>query len=211
MDRQGGCHLAVLTWHPIHQLDCRDVSISIVRQFFRHHLPSHQTVQQYRWIRLFSAWLSHPNLWHLNRRSVSGGVAVGAFCGLIPGPFQMLSAALGSIFFRVNLPTALFTTLYTNPLTILPLYLLAYQLGVIASGAPHSPAVALPVLTWHNGGAELWSWLVSLGKPLLIGLPLLAMTLSLLTFFGVRLIWWVSIQLRWRRRQKNRRTVFEQH
>lgn len=39
--------------------------------------------------------------------------------------------------FRVNLPIALLTTLYTNPFTILPLYVLAYKLGtwVLGQGA----------------------------------------------------------------------------
>jgi uncharacterized protein (DUF2062 family) len=175
-----------------------------MRHFFRRHLPNHQTVQQHRWLRPYAAWLSHPNLWHLNRRSVSGGVAVGMFCGLIPGPLQMLGAAIGSVLFRVNLPTALFTTLYTNPLTILPLYLLAYEVGVVVSGAPHLPVAALPLLTWQNGISELWTWLVNMGKPLLIGLPLLAIALSLLGYLVVRISWRVAILLRWRHRQKSR-------
>ena len=40
-----------------------------------------------------------------------GGVAVGMFCGLIPGPFQMLGAALCCVLFRVNLPLALFMSM----------------------------------------------------------------------------------------------------
>ena len=176
-----------------------------MRNFFRRHLPDHHTVQQHRWLRPFAAWLQHPNLWHLNRRSVSGGVAVGMFCGLIPGPLQMLSAAIVSVLFRVNLPTALFTTLYTNPLTILPLYLAAYEVGIVVSGATPLPPAALPELTWRNGLDELWLWLLSLGKPLLIGLPLLALALSLLGYLAVRISWRLMVQLRWRQRQKNRR------
>jgi len=175
-----------------------------MRNFFRRHLPNHHTVQQHRWLRPFAAWLSHPNLWHLNRRSVSGGVAVGMFCGLIPGPLQMIGAAIGSVLFRVNLPTALFTTLYTNPFTILPLYLAAYELGVIVTGAPHLPVAALPELTWSNGLTELWLWLLSMGKPLLIGVPLLAIALSLLGYLAVRISWRVMVQLRWQYRRKSR-------
>ncbi|MGV8935162.1 MAG: DUF2062 domain-containing protein, partial [Gallionellaceae bacterium] len=73
------------------------------KKYFKKFLPSHDSIRQSRWIKPFGAWLQHPNLWHLHRRSVSGGVAVGMFCGLIPGPFQMLGAALLAVLFRVNL------------------------------------------------------------------------------------------------------------
>ena len=82
-------------------------------------------------IRLFGAPLQQSNLWHLNRRSVAGGVAVSMFTGLVPGsnPVQFAAAAIVSTIFRVNLPVAVFVTLYTNPFTIVPLYYLAYKLG----------------------------------------------------------------------------------
>jgi len=56
-----------------------------MRKFFRKFLPHHETVMSQRWIKPFGSWLHHPNLWHLHRRSVAGGVAIGLFCGLIPG------------------------------------------------------------------------------------------------------------------------------
>jgi len=34
--------------------------------------------------RRFGGFLHHPNLWHLNRHSVAGGIAVGLFAGLVP-------------------------------------------------------------------------------------------------------------------------------
>ncbi len=57
---------------------------------------------------LFGEQLHHHNLWHLHRRSVAGGVAVGLFTGLIPGsnPVQFFFAALFAIVFKVNLPVA---------------------------------------------------------------------------------------------------------
>lgn len=67
-----------------------------MRHLLRKFLPSHDTVQNQRWLKPFGRWLHYPNLWYLNRRSVPGGVAVGMFCGLVPGPLQMISAALMS-------------------------------------------------------------------------------------------------------------------
>src|SRR5262245_32385746 len=99
------------------------------RKYFRKFLPSHESVRNHKYLGKVSGLLHHPNLWHLNRHSVSGGFAVGLFAGLIPGPLQMLTAALLAIPLRVNLPVALLVTLYTNPFTIVPLYVLAYWIG----------------------------------------------------------------------------------
>ena len=65
-----------------------------MRKTLKRLLPDHQTVSANRWLRPFASTLLHPRLWHLNRHSAAGAVAVGMFCGLIPGPFQMLGAAL---------------------------------------------------------------------------------------------------------------------
>jgi len=170
-------------------------------------LPDHATVKQSRWIRPFGAWLHYPNLWHLHRRSVAGGVAVGMFCGLIPGPFQMIGAALLSMLFRVNLPVAMFTTLYTNPFTILPLYVLAYQLGALVTGQNDvsSGHLSIPDMGWSNWYTVLPEWLLSLGKPFALGLPLLALILAVLGYFAVRVLWYWMVMREWKKRAERRK------
>src|SRR5712672_1997136 len=64
--------------------------LTMPRKFFRKYLPDAHAVRSYRLVSLFGRWLQHPNLWHLNRRSVPGAFAIGLFAGLIPGPLQML-------------------------------------------------------------------------------------------------------------------------
>lgn len=176
-----------------------------MRKFFRRFLPHHETVKSHRWLKPFGGLLHHPNLWHLHRRSVAGGVAIGLFCGLIPGPLQMISAALLAVLLRVNLPVAAFTTLYTNPFTIVPLYLLAYELGAWVSGTGNGAVIvhpSFPELHWHSWLAELWIWLALLGKPFLIGLPLFAISLSIVGYFAVRVAWRVAVILKWRARKQ---------
>lgn len=168
-------------------------------------LPSHESIRQYRWLRLFGARLHHHNLWHLHRRSVSGGVAVGMFCGLIPGPLQMIGAALLAVLFRVNLPVALFTTLYTNPITIVPLYWLAYQLGSLVTGQSQAVTDAhfmVPEMGWDNWFTVLIDWILSLGKPFAIGLPLLAVVFAVLGYVLVRMGWRGWVMWQWRQRGK---------
>ena len=177
------------------------------KKYFKKFLPSHETVRQSRWIRPFGAWLHHPNLWHLHRRSVAGGVAIGMFCGLIPGPFQMIGAALLAVLFRANLPVAMFTTLYTNPLTIVPLYVLAYELGALVTGQHNGLSAAhfaLPEMSWDNWYAVSVDWIISLGKPFVLGLPLLATSLAIAGYFTVRVLWYAAVVWEWRRRAARR-------
>ncbi len=178
-----------------------------MRKLLRKHLPSHDSIRQNRWARPFGAWLQHPNLWHMHRRSVAGGVAAGMFAGLIPGPLQMIGAALLAVLFRVNLPVALFTTLYTNPFTILPLYFVAYEYGAIVIGQRNGitmERLAVPDMSWGNWIAVLSDWFVALGKPFAIGLPLLAITLAIGSYFAVRLLWRCMVVWEWSRRSARR-------
>lgn len=178
-----------------------------MRKFLRRFLPHHDTVKNSRWIKPFGSRLQQPNLWHLHRRSVAGGVAVGLFCGLIPGPLQMISAALLAVLLRVNLPVALFTTLYTNPFTIVPLYMLAYELGAWVSGVRDGLLIShleFPQLHWHSWLTELLAWFVQLGRPLLIGVPLLALMFAIAGYVAVRLAWRVAVIIKWRARKRLR-------
>jgi uncharacterized protein (DUF2062 family) len=185
----------------------------VPKKYFKKHMPSRQSIEQNRWLRPVSHWLQQPNLWHLHRRSVAGGVAVGLFCGLIPGPLQMAGAALLAVLFRVNLPVALLTTLYTNPFTILPLYVMAYELGGWMLGAGNSPSVSmhLPDLQWNDWLFPLIHWMLSLGKAFAVGLPLLAVFLAVSGYFTVRLVWrgWVLWELHKRRMRRQRGNGYE--
>jgi uncharacterized protein len=167
--------------------------------FFRKYLPHPETVLAKPWCAPFRPWLGHPSLWCLNRRSVAGAVAIGLFCGLIPGPVQMLGALLLAIPLRRNIPVALITTLYTNPFTIVPLYLVAFAYGSILLGG--SPGDAGPVP--HEWG-ELWHWMLGLGKPLVVGVGALALTLAVLGYFTVQLAWRFHVVSAWKRRAQRR-------
>jgi len=177
-----------------------------MRHWLRNKLPDHQAVLANRWLRPFSNTLLHPALWHLNRRSAAGAVAAGLFCGLIPGPLQMPSAALCALIFRINLPLALFTTLYTNPLTIVPLYMLAYQIGRLVTGEG-AGFTTPPEFDWHSivdWERMMLDWMLGLGKPLAVGLPLLAAILALAGYFIVKGAWRLYLIRAWRKRQKSR-------
>jgi uncharacterized protein (DUF2062 family) len=178
------------------------------RKFFRKYLPDAQAVRSYRLVGLFGRWLQHPNLWHLNRRSVPGAFAIGLFAGLIPGPLQMLAALLIAVPLKKNIAVALVTTFYTNPLTIVPLYVIAFEYGNLLLGRSHGLGSIEPfVMDWSDwlGSMEAMAhWCLSLGKPLAVGLVALALTLAAAGYFAVRIGWRVYVAAAWRSRSKRR-------
>ncbi len=177
------------------------------RKLFRKYLPTHASIREHRHFSKLGRFLQQPNLWNLNRRSVAGGVAIGLFAGLIPGPIQMLAAGLLAIPFRVNLPVAMATTWYTNPITIGPLYVLAYEIGKRLVGG-HARVLQAPVfditdlLGWCR---EFVLWVAGLGKPLGVGLVVLALALAAIGWLAVWYGWRLQVALAWRRRARRRR------
>ncbi|MGE0357936.1 MAG: DUF2062 domain-containing protein [Burkholderiales bacterium] len=180
----------------------------MIRRKLRQALPSPESIRGHRWLQWCAPVLSHPRLWHLHRRAVALGVAIGLVTGLIPGPIQMLMAALIAIPLRANIPAAVFTTLYTNPLTFVPLYLLAYQIGRLVTGDAAAFA-APPDLGWSWAGLtglvpSLFAWIASLGHTLLVGLAIQCVLFALSGYALTMLAWRVIVTLAWRSRRRRR-------
>ena len=164
--------------------------------------PLSSTITGNRWLRRHLPSLADPDLWHLNRHSTARGVALGLACGLIPGPVQAIAAALGCVMCRGNLPIAVATTFYTNPLTIVPLYAAAWHAGRLVLPSAHGMALpAPPDLTFDlDGVASFIHWASSIGTPLAVGLPILAALLAVAGFVAVHVAWrWHTLRA-WRRR-----------
>ena len=178
-----------------------------MRREIRKYLPDHEAIRNNRWLAPFENTLLHPRLWDLNRRSAAGAVAAGMFCGLIPGPLQMLGAVICAAVFRVNLPLAMLTTFYTNPFTIVPLYVVAYAIGQWVIPGPGQRFVPPP--DWGDESFTAWiriliDWMAGLGAPLALGLVLLASGLALAGYVLVKLAWRIYLvrALNHRRRER---------
>lgn len=180
---------------------------TLLRRLTRRLEPYVDQITAHPWVQRYAPRLAEPDLWHLNRRSSARAVAVGLFSGLVPGPFQVLSAVGLSILFRAHFPLAAITTLYTNPLTIVPLYVVAYQYGgLFVAGDQKISALHPPEFDWTADYAmQFMAWMGSLGKPLAVGLVLLALTLAALGWLVVRLSWRCHVVWAWQRRQRKRR------
>lgn len=82
-------------------------------EYLHRWLPDSHTLRNHRALRWLGPSLHHPRLWHISRRGVAMGLAVGVFFGLLIPVVQIPAAA----------------TLITNPVTFVPVYYAAYHLG----------------------------------------------------------------------------------
>ena len=88
------------------------------KHLIKRYTPNHDYVRNHKMLGLFGKLFLDPNLWHLNRRSVSGAIFVGVFWAFVPIPGQMFGAIFSAILLRVNVPIAFGLIFLTNPVTI---------------------------------------------------------------------------------------------
>jgi len=148
-------------------------------------LPHHNKVTGNPMIQRLGPRLKDPGLWHVNRRSVSGAVAVGLFTAFIPVPFQMFIAAVGAVLFRVNILISVLLVWISNPVTMPPLFYFCYRVGLWILGDPAG---------YQEFAFELsFEWLLHelryIWKPFLLGCFVVGSTSAMLGYAGVRGLW----------------------
>ncbi|MDO9074843.1 MAG: DUF2062 domain-containing protein [Rubrivivax sp.] len=172
-------------------------------------LPSPETIQRNRWLRWLGPHLQHPRLWHFSRRGLALGMALGIFFGLLIPVAQIPFSAAAAVVLRANVPAAVASTLVTNPVTFGPVYYAAWRLGSALLGenvGSHQQPPALADAADAPAGASWWQrlklGLAGVGKPLLLGLAILASGIGLLTYFGISWAW--AAKVWWTRRRRLR-------
>jgi hypothetical protein len=181
--------------------------------WLKNRLPTRTSIQHNRWLRWLGPSLYHPRLWHMSRKGLSLGLAIGIFFGLLIPVAQIPFSAAAAVLLRANLPVAIGSTLVTNPVTFGPVYYAAYKVGVmVVGGAPAPVANAAEVLaqapdpvaqetrSLRQQFIRFWAYLQGVGKPLVVGLALFAVIGGLLVYVLSSLIW--IARTRWRRRQR---------
>ena len=175
----------------------------MAKRIFKKLLPHPDVITKNRWIKLLGPRLQEPSLWHINRRSCSAAVALGVFCAFIPVPFQMLIAAIGAIWFRVNILVAVPMVWISNPFTMGPMYYFCYLFGAqLLDIEPDGFNFELSLDWLINGLAEVW-------QPFLLGCFTIGVIASAASFVLIRILWHLHvlshIKARARRIQNRRR------
>lgn len=177
-------------------------------------LPTHDSIKHSRFLRWLGPRIHDPSLWHINRRAVARGVAIGAFFGLMVPVAQIPAAAVMSLLLRANLWIAAVSTLISNPFTYAPIYYFAYRLGASLIGAPlpRDPASLSPEVlstTWLQQLAEWWTWITGIGQPLIVGMMVLAVCGATIGYWGVRIFWRFRVLSKRRRIRSARATALQ--
>ena len=174
----------------------------------RRYLPDPESIRRNRWLRWIGPALDHPRLWHFSRHGLALGVALGLFFGLLIPVAQIPLSAAAAVALRANLPAAVASTLVTNPVTFGPVYYAAWQLGSYVLGAdmpaeaappPAVPAARAPGDGWWQ---TVKNQIMGVGKPLLLGLALMACAAGVLAYFAVSWSW--ALRVWWTRRRRLR-------
>jgi len=144
-------------------------------------------LKQQWWLAPFGELIHNPNLWVIRRRNVVPAFALGLFVAYQPFPGHMLAAALLALALRVNIPVAVLSTLVGNPLTMGPMFYLAFSVGQYLLRQEPRPFEFEMSFEW------LFDRFVYVWEPLLLGSVLLGAILSLIGYIALDLLWRASI------------------
>jgi uncharacterized protein (DUF2062 family) len=157
------------------------------RRFFRKFaLKRHQVSEQW-FMSPFRHLLHDRRLWGIRRRTVVPAFAIGLFIAFLPTPGHTIMSILSAIAFRVNIPVAAVSTLVSNPVTMGPMYYLAYQLGQYLLDTP-----------FQEFQFEMsWNWVthtfVTIWQPMLLGCIILGIAAAVIGYIVLDLFWRLSI------------------
>lgn len=179
----------------------------MIRSRLRRWLPPEDKLRTQRSLRWLGPLLRRPWLWHLTRRRVAMGAAIGVFFGFLVPVMQIAAAAGVAVLLRANLPVAAAATLVSNPLTYVPIWVAAYRTGAALLGEPIDAAQAraqaealADQLDADEIDSRSWSQrLLAIGKPLMLGLTVFAVAGATVTWFTVQLLWTLAVRVRRRR------------
>lgn len=197
----------------------------MARKLFKRFMPTPETVRGHKSLQFIAHLLHDPNLFHLNRYSVSMAFLIGLFWAMVPVPFQMVFATIFAIWWRANLPLSVMLVWITNPFTMPPIFFATYKLGTLLLGRLPGESHHQPFAEWAGqsndmcgelslfecGGAWI-KWLVAgfdrLWEPFLLPLLVGSLTTGIVAgvvgLLVVRLAWRVQVTLRWRARLRDR-------
>lgn len=174
-------------------------------------LPKPETIANNRWLRWLGPSLMHPRLWHMSRRGVATGAAIGVFFAFITPIAQIPLSAAVSVALRANIPTAIVATLVNTPPTFGPVYYAAWVVGSLVTGEKAKDGNKPSLLGGESapieaGKEELTGWrkwmvkIAQIGKPLLIGTVIFSVVFSALAYILVNGVWHWRVKTKRKRR-----------
>lgn len=168
------------------------------RNIFKRWIPSPHKIREIRALNFLGTLLHDPNLFHLNRHSVSVAFFVGLFLAFLPIPFQVPLAAVGALVFRCNLPIAVALVWVSNPLTFPFIFIACYKLGSRILQTPErSFNFELSFEWFHSEFLLIW-------QPLLLGCILASFFFGCTGYVAMQWTWRWHVVKKWEKRKLRR-------
>lgn len=149
-----------------------------MKNIFKKYLPTKESLQKNKSLKAIHHFFEDPNLWHLNCHSVATAASIGCFIGFLPVPGHMIMAAFLAIAFQANLPIAVAMVWVSNPITIPPMFYLAYRVGIYVLHTPTQTAHFVLDYQWIIHEFDHFAFPILVGS--LICGALLALVVNLL-------------------------------
>ena len=150
------------------------------------YLPTSEQIAQIRVLSSLRHLLLEPNLWHMNRYSLSFGFLIGGFCCFLPIFFQTVPCVLLCVWIRCNVPLAVLVVWISNPITTGPMMYFAYRVGLRILGTEQEIALLNLSLGWFIDQLSI------IWQPLLVGSLACGFAFGMAGFIVIRLYY------RWR-------------
>jgi len=166
------------------------------RRFFLKFQPMAARLRGTWYFQLLGPRIADSRLWGVNRRAITAAFGAAVAIAFIPLPAHLLFGLAAAVIWRLNIPTICGTLLLLNPLTAVPVYYLAYRVGVLLLGMP--PGKFSFALNWNwlqNGLGIVW-------KPFLLGCLVCAVVFGYLAYGALELAWRLSTVNRLNARRK---------
>ncbi len=168
------------------------------RKLFKRWLPHPDKLQTQGSTSFWGKLLQDPNLFHLNRHSVSVAFFCGLFIAFLPVPGQMALGTACAWIFRCNLPITIALIWISNPLTIAPIFFFTYKLGTWILDEPVRSLESEFTLQWITAEiSNIW-W------PMLAGSLITGLFCGCLGYTVIKVFWRWHVNHNWRKRRQDR-------
>ena len=185
---------------------------SVVRRFMarnilKRFLPNPAAIKSNPALQFLGDLLHHPNLFHLNRHSVSLAFFWGLLIALLPVPGQMAIAAGAAVMFHCNLGISCALVWVSNPFTMPFFFYIAYTIGRFTLQIDPIHFSVPPEFTWEWVSSELPKVWYPLLLPFLVGSVITGLALGILGYFGMQVFWRWNVVRAWEKRKRKRLEV----
>ena len=128
-----------------------------VKETLKKYTPKRENVNL-GWL---SKYLTDPELWKWNKKTIAKAFAIGFFCAFLPMPAHTLLAAILAILFSANILLSILIVWVNNPITMVPIYYFTYKLGASIMGIEIDPdfEFSFGYLMDNFGAATIALWI----------------------------------------------------